>query len=70
VVWLYGATASLVSPFAKILPNLNLGGFVIDFTTLAALVVYSLVGYLLYKYFPMSVRDIMGGIYKFFQCNY
>lgn len=45
VAWLYGSTASLVAPFARILPNLNIGGFVVDFTTLVALVVYTLVGY-------------------------
>ncbi|MFA5962057.1 MAG: YggT family protein [Parcubacteria group bacterium] len=47
VAWLYGSTASLVAPFARILPNLNIGGFVIDITTLVALIVYALAGYLL-----------------------
>ena len=51
VAWLYSATASLVSPFAKILPNLNLGGFVIDFVTLAALIVYAFIGYLILQIF-------------------
>jgi uncharacterized protein YggT (Ycf19 family) len=51
VAWLYGATASLVSPFTRILPDLKLGGFVIDFTTLAALIVYVLIGYLLLQIF-------------------
>jgi uncharacterized protein YggT (Ycf19 family) len=61
VAWLYNATASLVSPFARILPDLKLGGFVIDFTTLAALIVYILVGYLLLEIFsyvgPRYYRD-------------
>jgi uncharacterized protein YggT (Ycf19 family) len=51
VTWVYGVTASLVSPFAKILPDLNLGGFIVDFSTLAALIVYVLVGYLLLQIF-------------------
>lgn len=51
VAWLYGATASLVSPFARILPDLKLGGFVIDFATLVALIVYILVGYLILQIF-------------------
>jgi len=44
-------TASLVAPFAKILPDLKLGGFVVDFTTLVALIVYVLVGYLILQIF-------------------
>lgn len=51
VAWLYGATASLVNPFAGILPNLNLGGFIIDFSTLAALIIYTLIGYLILRIF-------------------
>lgn len=51
VAWLYGATAGLVSPFVKILPDLKLGGFVIDFTTLVALIVYIMVGYLILQIF-------------------
>ena len=47
VAWLYGVTAPLVSPFAGIVPNLKLGRFVVDFSTLVALIVYVLVGYLI-----------------------
>ncbi len=51
VAWIYSVTATLVSPFAKILPDLKLGGFVIDFATLVALVAYSLIGYLILQIF-------------------
>ena len=51
VAWVYDVTASLVSPFARILPDLKMGGFVVDFSTLVALIVYSLVGYLLLRIF-------------------
>jgi len=54
VAWLYGATASLVSPFARILPDLKLGGFVIDFSILVALIVYVLVGYLILRIFSSA----------------
>jgi uncharacterized protein YggT (Ycf19 family) len=54
VAWLYDATASLVSPFAGILPNVNLGGFIIDFATLIALVVYVLVGYFILQMFSSA----------------
>lgn len=51
VAWIYGATVSLVSPFARILPDLKLGGFVVDFATLIALIVYVLIGYLILQIF-------------------
>jgi uncharacterized protein YggT (Ycf19 family) len=54
VAWLYGATASLVSPFARILPDLKLGGFVIDFSILVALIIYVLVGYLILQIFSYT----------------
>ncbi|MFA6184307.1 MAG: YggT family protein [Parcubacteria group bacterium] len=52
VAWIYNATTSLVKPFVGILPSLDLGGFVIDFATLIALVVYVLAGYLVLQIFP------------------
>jgi uncharacterized protein YggT (Ycf19 family) len=51
VAWIYSATASLVSPFSGIVPNLSLGAFVIDFTTLIALIVYTFVAYLILQAF-------------------
>lgn len=51
VAWIFSTTATLVSPFAKILPDLKLGNFVIDFTTLVALIVYVLIGYLILQAF-------------------
>ena len=54
VAWLYGATASLVSPFARILPDLKLGGFVIDFSILVALIIYVLAGYLILRIFSYA----------------
>lgn len=51
VAWIYNATASLVSPFTKILPDLNLGGFIVDFATLAALIVYVFIAYLILQIF-------------------
>jgi len=51
VGWLYDTTAPLVVPFVGIMPDLKLGGFVIDFATLGALIVYVLVGYLILRIF-------------------
>ena len=54
VVWIYGVTERLVSPFAKILPDLKLGGFVVDFATLVALIVYVVIGYFILKIFSYA----------------
>ena len=57
VRWIYGVTAPLVAPFAKILPDWKLSGFVIDFGTLAAIIVYAVAGYLLLMIFPRSCKE-------------
>ena len=54
VAWLYGVTAPLVAPFAKILPNWKFSGFVLDSATLAALIVYAIAGCLLLMILPHS----------------
>ena len=57
VAWIYRVTAPLVAPFAKILPDYKLSGFVVDFTTLAAIIVYAIAGYLLLMIFPYSRKE-------------
>jgi YggT family protein len=54
VAWLYRVTAPLVAPFAKILPNWKFSGFVVDFATVAALIVFALAGGLLLIVFSYS----------------
>ena len=56
VAWLYGVTAPLVAPFAKILPNWKISGFVVDFATLAAIIVFAFAGSLLLMLFPYPRR--------------
>ncbi|MGA2246010.1 MAG: YggT family protein [Verrucomicrobiota bacterium] len=51
VAWLYDVTAPLVAPFAKILPNWNFSGFVVDFATVAAMIVFAVAGSLLLMLF-------------------
>jgi hypothetical protein len=58
VAWLYNVTAQLVAPFSKILPNWKFSGFVVDFGTIAALIVYALAGGLLLMLFP-SPRKVV-----------
>ena len=57
VAWLYGVTAPLVAPFAKILPNWKFSGFVVDFATVAALIVFALAGGLLLMIFSYSRKE-------------
>ena len=52
VAWLYDVTAPLVAPFSKILPNWKFSGFVVDFATVAAIIVFALAGSLLLMLFP------------------
>ena len=52
VAWIYNATAPLVAPFSKILPDWKISNFVVDFATVAALIVFGLAGYLLLMLFP------------------
>ncbi len=63
VAGLYGVTAPLVAPFTKILPNWKFSGFVVDFATVAALVVFAIAGSLLLMFFPYSRRvDVVEGV--------
>ena len=52
VAWLYRVTDPLVAPFAKILPNWKFSGYVVDFATVAAIIVFALAGSLLLMLFP------------------
>ena len=54
VAWIYDVTAPLAAPFAKNLPNWKLSGFVVDFATMAALIVFALAGSLLLMLCPYS----------------
>src|ERR1700692_3176083 len=59
VAWLYGVTAPLVAPFSKILPNWKFSGFVVNFATVAALIVFALAASLLLMLFPCPRRVVV-----------
>ena len=59
VAWLYGVTAPLVAPFAKILPNWEFSGFVVNFATVAAIIVFALVGGLILMFFPYPRKVVV-----------
>lgn len=46
VQWIYDMTQPLLVPFNNIFPTSRVEGFVFDFTTLFALLVYVFIGYL------------------------
>ena len=48
VAWLYDTTGPLLAPFQGMFPvsKLEAGGFVFEFTTLVALLMYMFIGYL------------------------
>lgn len=48
VAWVYDNTAPLLEPFVGIFPDSRVDGtFVVEFSTLFAIIVYALVGYLI-----------------------
>lgn len=48
--WVYSTSDPLMQPFAGIFPSVGLGGgYVADFSTLFAIIVYALIGWLLTK---------------------
>lgn len=46
VNWIYESSAEILGPFRGIFPSPNLDGFVIEFSTLFALMVYAILGML------------------------
>ncbi len=46
VNWIYESSAEILGPFRGIFPTTNLDGFVIEFSTIFALMVYSIIGIL------------------------
>ncbi|MBI4079612.1 YggT family protein [Candidatus Kaiserbacteria bacterium] len=47
VAWFYGLTGRLVGPFFGAFPNLSLGGFVIELSTIFAMIGYAIIGWLI-----------------------
>lgn len=46
VSWVYDTSAEVLSPFRNVFPSQNLDGFVIEFSTIFAMVVYVIFGLL------------------------
>ncbi|HLN19178.1 MAG TPA: YggT family protein, partial [Patescibacteria group bacterium] len=51
VSWIYGTSGLFLGPFRNIFPFLNLGGFIVDLTAIAALIVYAIIANLILSLF-------------------
>jgi len=49
VAWIYSVTGSLIAPFSGAFPNLSLGGFVLELSTLFAMIGYALIGWVVIR---------------------
>ncbi len=59
VQWVYDTSAPLLDPFRGIFPTRVLeGGFVFEFTTLFAMIIYALLGYFLIELVDLPTREI------------
>ncbi len=62
VAWIYTVSSNLMTPFSGILPNLSLGGPVLDIVAIITLIAYLLVIYLVMSIVgsALGVRSIYG----------
>ena len=63
IAWVYGATGSMLGPFAGAFPNISLGGgMVLDVVALLGMIVYAVLGWVLLQLlsfiFSTAVRNI------------
>ncbi len=45
--WLYGMTGQLIAPFANIFSAWDIGGFILEWTTVFAMLAYAILGWLI-----------------------
>src|SRR3989338_5842849 len=53
VAWFYDLTGRLVGPFFGAFPNLSLGGFVIELSTIFSMIGYAIIGWLIVQIFAL-----------------
>ena len=58
VAWVYRVSEPLLAPFRNIFPSIKLGNFTLEFTTMFALIIYVLVGYLIMELIYFLMRDL------------
>lgn len=57
VDWIYQSSGEILGPFRGIFPQTNLDGFVIEFSTIFALLVYSIIGMLAFYMIDLLTPD-------------
>jgi uncharacterized protein YggT (Ycf19 family) len=58
VAWIYRASEPLLAPFRNIFPTIKMGNFTLEFTTLFALIIYVLIGYLFMELVYFLMRNL------------
>lgn len=56
VGWVYSVTSSLISPFVGIFPDLRTGVYIIEITSLFAILIYMIAGFLIIEFFSLIFR--------------
>lgn len=55
VSFIYDLSAPFVAPFAGIFPSTNLGGFVLEWATIIAMIAYSIIGWIITKLLSLAL---------------
>lgn len=65
VLWVYNTSGSLLEPFSNMFPSPSLGNlFVIEFTTIFAMIVYAACGFFVVRIFEFVYKQILVAISK------
>lgn len=59
VAWLYGVTDQLLAPFAGMFPALAVGGYVIELSTIFALIAYAVIGWVVMKLISLIIGTVL-----------
>ena len=58
IAWLYNVTGTLISPFAGAFSPLFIGGFVIEFSTIFAMIGYAIIGWLTMRLLSLVLSSL------------
>lgn len=55
VAFIYDLSVAFVAPFAGIFPSTNLGGFIVEWTSIIAMIAYSIIGWIITKLLSLAL---------------
>ncbi|PIR82150.1 YggT family protein [Candidatus Kaiserbacteria bacterium CG10_big_fil_rev_8_21_14_0_10_59_10] len=58
VAWIYGITDGLLRPFANMFPPAPLNGYVLEFSTIIAMIVYAILGWLIIRLLSLVIGSL------------